>query len=207
MQLHQARPPYVEFRQIAIEDRQATIEKGRRVTKDINMAFIMQPGGRDQVEKVAEEWLSQIKHKMLSGAPDAYPPEWVDGFRKKFDMWKEGIEAPPDGMNLREVSFLSPSAVQNYQAMGVMTVEDLAGMDEVAMQNVGMGARSDRDKARAYLKSIQDHGAATEEVAALRAQVETQNQTIAELRDVIGDLKLQIDSTAPRRGRPPANAN
>jgi len=206
MQLHQARPPFVEFHQIAVEDRQATIESGRRTTRDVNMAFIMQPGGRDQVEKVAEDWLLQIKHKMLNGAPDAYPPEWVDGFHKKYEMWKQGIDAPIDGTSLRQVSFLSPSAVENYLAMRIVTVEDLANMDEVAMQNAGMGARVDRDKARAWLDSTSDHGKTAEQIAALTATVETQAQTIAELRDVIGDLKLQLDSSiAPKRGRPAAN--
>jgi len=206
MQLHQARPPYVEFHQVAVEDRNATIEKGRRITKDVNMAYIMQPGSRDQVEKIAEEWLAQIKTRMLNGAPDAYPEEWVSGFHKKFEMWKEGIEAPLNGTNLRQVSFLSPASVENYQARRIMTVEDLASMDEVAMQNAGMGARADRDKAQAYLKNITDHGAATEELAALRATVETQNQMISELREIIGSLQAQNEA-APRRGRPPANAN
>lgn len=196
MHVHQSRPPYVEFKQVAVEDRQATIEQGRRITKDLNMAFIMQPGSKDQVEKIAEDWLAQIKNKMLTGAPDAYPPEWVDGFHKKFEMWQAGIETPPNGTSLRQVAFLSPASIENYQAMRIITVEDLAAMDEVAIQHAGIGSRSDRDKARAFLQSTADHGKAVEEIAALKATIETQASTIEELRRNQAELTAQITELA-----------
>jgi hypothetical protein len=206
MQLHQARPPYVEFKQVAVEDRQATIEAGHRVTKDVSMAFIMQPGSKDQVEKVAEEWLAQIKRKMLSGAPDAYPPEWVDAFQKKFDMWKQGIEAPLNGTSLRQVTFLSPATVENYIAMRVLTVEDLAALDEVAIQHAGMGARADRDKARAWLTSAEDQGKAAEQIAALSATVETMKTQMEALQEQNRNLVAQLADSGAAKTRARAAA-
>jgi hypothetical protein len=139
VQIAQARPPFVEFKQIAKHDPKRSEELGYRVTKNVDMAFIMQPGSRDQVEIEAEAWLNSIKRKMLDAAPDAYPQEWVDGFRKKYEMWKEGNEAPLNGTSVKEWPVLSPAQVQNFIALGLLTIEDVAAMTEEAMGRYGMG--------------------------------------------------------------------
>ena len=53
----QARPPFVEFKQVAKHDPKRSEELGYRVTKNVDMAYIMQPGSRDQVEIEAKAWL------------------------------------------------------------------------------------------------------------------------------------------------------
>lgn len=168
MEIAQGRPPFVEFKQVAVEDRNASIEAGRRVTKNVNMAFIMQPGSRDQVEKVAEEWIEQIKRQAYAGH---YPETWAQHFEAKFKAWLAGIETPDSGLPIKEWPVLSPAEAENLIAAKILTVEDLANLSEEAMANVGMGMRALRDKARAWLEAAVDTGKSAERISALEAQV------------------------------------
>lgn len=72
--------------------------------------------------------------------------------------------------------------------MNCKTVEDLAEINEGGMQRIGLGAHDLRNKARAWLQSMLDHGGTTikiasleQENAVLRASVETLEKKVAEL--------------------------
>lgn len=195
------RPPFVEFKTIAKDDRIASEEKGFRVTRDVDFAFIMQAGSKDCVEKEAAAWLASIKQKLVSGSPDAYPQEWVDSFHKKYAAWKEGQDAPVNGTSVREWPLLSPAQAQNFIALGMPAIEDVAAMTEEAMQRFGMGARVLRDKAREWLQGKDVAAAVMEENNALKIQ-------LAELADRLAKLEAApvasgADEDKPRRGRPP----
>lgn len=189
--IQQVRPPFVQFKQIAKDDKRATMEKGYRVTKDVDMAFIMQPGAKDCVEIEAQAWLASIKLKMLEGAADAYPQEWVDGFHKKYELWKQGMDAPVNGTSVREWPLLSPAQVQNFLTIGITTIEDVAAMTEDAMTRVGMGARDLREKARGWLNGSQVSASITEENNQLKAQ-------LAEVLSRLSELENK-----PKAGRKP----
>lgn len=168
MEIAQGRPPFVEFKQVAIEDREQSMAAGRRVTKNINMAFIMQPGSRDQVEKVAEEWIEQIKRQSYAGN---YPETWAQAFEARFNAWLTGKETPESGLPVREWPVLSPAEAENLISAKVFTVEDLANLNEEAIANLGMGMRLLRDKARAWFDAGNDSGKNAERLVALEVQV------------------------------------
>ena len=192
--LQQARPPFVEFKQVAMHDPQKSIELGYRVTRDVDFAFIMQPGSKDCLEKEASEWLASIRRKSLEGAHDAYPPEWVDGFHKKFDAWKSGQEPPADGTSVKEWPILSPAQVQNFLSLRIITIEDVAALTEEAMQRVGMGSRELREKAREWLQTSELSKAAVTENSMLKAE-------LAELKQQVADL-LAAGSVHQERKKP-----
>jgi len=193
MQIAQARPPFVEFKRIAMPDPVRTQELGRRVTKDVDFAFIMQPGSRDQVERVAEDWLAMIKQKNLDASPDAYPDEWVRAFHDKYKAWKEGQELPPNGTSVKEWPVLSPSQAENFIALRILTIEDVAAMTEDALGRYGMGGRELREKAREWLKGSDVAGQVMQE----------NNELKRKLAELSARLE-QLESTeAPRRGRKP----
>ena len=191
MQIAQARPPFVEFKQVAIHDAKRSNELGYRVTKDVDRAYIMQPGSRDVFEIDAEQWLKQIRQKAIDDAHDAYPREWIDQFQKKYDLFKEGQEAPPNGTHVREWPHLSPSQVQNFVAARIITVEDVANLTEEALGRVGLGTRELRDKAREWLASRDMARNALQENDALKAQLAELTARLAEL-----------EADKPKRGRP-----
>lgn len=192
MQIAQARPPFVEFKRIAVADVKRTQELGRRVTKDVDFAFIMQPGSRDQVERIAADWLKMLKDKALNGSPDSYPQEWIDGFHRKYEAWQQGQDAPLNGTSVREWPALSPSQAANFVALNILTIEDVAAMTEDAMRNVGMGGRDLREKARDWLAGGEIAKTVQQENEGLKAQLAELSARLAELE---GDK--------PRRGRKP----
>jgi hypothetical protein len=188
-----ARPPFVEFKRVAQHDPKASVEAGYHKTRDVDVAYIMQPGSKDVHEKKAVEWLESIKRKGLEGAADAMPPEWIDGFHKKYSAWKEGLEPPIDGTSVREWSYLSPAQVENLISIRVLSIEDCAAMTEEAMGRFGMGGRQLRDKAREWLKGKEISQTVMQENDALKKQ-------LAELADRLAQLETPVEK--PKRGRP-----
>ena len=83
---------------------------------------------------------------------------------------------------------LSRAQVENLLAAGVRTVEDVAAMNESAMQKVGLGARELKKKAVAYLET-RDANKATEMINALRVENETKDQRIASLEARLAALE------------------
>jgi hypothetical protein len=197
MELHQARPPFVEFKRVAIHDKLRSEELGRRVTKDLDMAFIMQPGSKDQVERIAVDWLAMLKIKSVNGSPDAYPQEWIDGFHRKFDSWKNGQDAPLDGTSVKEWPVLSPSQADNFISMRILTIEDVAAMTEEAMRSYGMGGREFKQKAQEWCKG---KDSATLENEFLKKQLLELTQRLSQLEQIADntDEPLQV-----KRGRKP----
>lgn len=191
LSVNQPRPPFVEFKQVAVEDRNASIAAGRRVTKNVNMALIMQPGSRDQLEIIAEDWLETLKRSLYDGSPNAYPEEWVAQFRTKFESWKQGIEAPVSGTHVREWAAIGPAEVENLLSLKIFTVEDVGAMTEEAMAKYGMGGRALRDKARDWLSAQSVAQDVAKENNDLKKQLEELTARIAELE------------ASPKRGRPP----
>lgn len=175
------RPPYVEFKKIAKEDPKRSVELGYRVTKDVDMVFIMQAGSKDQVERIATEWLASIKRKLLENAHDAYPEDWVSGFHKKFEMWKEGHDIPVNGTSVKEWPVLSPAQAENFIALRILTVEDVAAMTEESLGRFGMGARELKDKATKWLADRAGKNLVEQENAELREKLEALTKRLEEL--------------------------
>lgn len=194
-----ARRPHVRFKQVAVEDRGETIKKGRVVTRDVNMAYIMQPGSKDEVERPAEEWIQQIRRNMLEESPNAYPAEWVEIFERNYGLFKQGTEIPIEGTHLKNWPLLTPAQAENLTAMNIFTVEEVANMNEEALQAYGIGGRDLRDKAKAYLQSADDLGKSAQEIAALKADNETLSRTIEALTQRLTALEEKKGPGRPRK--------
>jgi hypothetical protein len=183
VEIAQARPPLVEFKQVGRPDAKRSEEAGRRITKDVNLACITQPGSRDTFEISADEWLAKIRRNAIEGTHDAYPQEWVDQFYKKYEMWKAGQEAPVSGTHVKEWPLLSPAQVQNFISLRIITIEDVANLTEEAIQRAGMGTRELRDKAREWLAKRELANNAVQENEALKAQLAALTAQVQELLD------------------------
>ena len=192
----QARPPFVIFQERSEEDRNASISAGRMVMKSVDYAIIRQIGSKDTVEKEAISWLNDNDRLASNGS---MPNEWAIGFRKKYDQWKEGREAPPVGYPLKDWASISKARAENYAQIGIFTVEDVAGMNEEAMQRAGMGARADKDRAQAFLDSRLTHGNA-EQLAALRAEAADKDTRIQQLEAQLANLAARLDGVEEKRG-------
>lgn len=192
LSIQETRPPYVEFKQVAVEDRNATIESGIRKTKNVDMAYIQQIGQRDSVEKNAEEWLEQLKKQCYEGRQ---PEVWYAHFKKKYDDWKAGRETPEVGTPVKEWPVLSPADVENMLAMKTFTVEDVSNWSEEAIAKFGVGGRVLRDKARAWLSS---GNKTAEKLVAL----EVENKQLQDMINTLSEKIKALEEDKPKRGRP-----
>ena len=191
----EARPPYVEFEDRSVEDRDASIKEGRLVMRPVHYAVIRQIGNKDTIEKEAGPWLDHLDVLVQAGS---YRREWAEAFRKKYEAWKAGQEGPALGFTSKQWASVSKAQADNLINVGVTTVEDLASANEQTLQRVGMGARALQDKARAWLDSAKAHGNA-EELAALRAKVGDLEQANKDLREKLERFLADDDSGKRKR--------
>lgn len=179
------RPPFIEFIETAIEDRNETIAQGRLVMKPQEMVVIRQIGSKDSIEFIADEWLKQQETLAMSGR---LPPEWAALYRAKYKAWKDGKEGPVNGFPIRDWPSVNRAMAENLIALGVVAVEDLANANEPTLERIGMGARALQQKAKAFLESTKgtvNH----EELAGLRAQLSDRDERISDLEKRLAALE------------------
>lgn len=104
--------------------------------------------------------------------------EYRNRFHSMYQKWKETGETPVEGTRLELCAMYRPSEIAELKAMKIHTVEQLAAIPDSALSS-GLGFRSMRDKAIAYLgsanggatKLVADNEAMKAELAALKEQI------------------------------------
>lgn len=190
------RPPYVRFETRAVEDRNASIEAGHYVAKNVDFALITPPGTKDCVERPAEEWLLQNRDKARAGTLD---PKWAESFDYAYKQWKLENAIPEMGTPIKGWPVLSPAQQVSCLAANVRTVEDLAALHENGLQRIGMGARDLQNKAKAWLSAAEDKGKIASENAALLAENESLRNEVDNLRRRLEALESQQEASPRRR--------
>ena len=192
MQIDAPRAPWVDFRTIAEEDRQASIDKGSYVAKDVDYAFITPAGSKDCVEKPVADWFQQLKEQVENGR---FPEEWLRNYQHKYQQWKETGEIPVVGTAVKNWAVASPAQIEMLLKLHVRTVEQLAGANEEVIGRLGMGARSLVDKAKAYVEQQESGvGKLVEENAALKQQAESSTQALAVQAEQLKVLQAQVEA-------------
>jgi hypothetical protein len=111
-------------------------QEGRPIFEDREFVRILIPGDRRSmaVEPVGE----------------AHKGRWP----REYEAFRAGREAPVEGTPLSEwpVSMMSPARVQELAWFNLRTVEQLAAVNDVQLQSLGMGARELRERARTWLE-------------------------------------------------------
>ena len=151
--IQQARPPHVVFERREEEDRQASIEAGRYVAKDVDYAIITPSGSKDRVERIVDDWFLMLEGEVRS---DRWPREWMTQLQSGYAAWKSGQLPPESGTPLSSWPALSPAQVRNWQQLNVRTIEELAEVNEEAIAAYGMGGRDMRARAALYLENVKD---------------------------------------------------
>jgi hypothetical protein len=172
------RPPYVRFERRPVEDRTKLLQSGRYGFKDVDIACITSPGQKDIVERPAQEWLTYLAKQADDGR---IPSTWVEHFRKTYDSWQQGQEAPVSGTPIKGWALLSPAQQENVIQANIRSVEDLAAANDSAIGAIGMGGLTYRDKARAWLAESEKQGSTAEQLASLQRDNEALKAQVAEL--------------------------
>ena len=162
------RPAYVRFERRAVEDKRASLEAGRSVSKDVDYALITPPYSKDLVEIKVETWLENTRRNVKNGRT---PKKWFEQWQRAYQDFQNGQETPLDGTPIKEWSAISPAQIKNLLAINILTVEDLAGVNDEGIRRIGMGGLELKRKAENWLKAATDHGPLTMKVT----QLETEN--------------------------------
>lgn len=187
-----ARAPYVRFEKRAEKDAEASIEKGSNVYKDVEYALITPPGSKDCVERVAKEWFEYLETQVQG---NRFPETWLRMFRSRYDAWQKTGEVPIEGTSILNWPLITPSEAKALQDLFILSVEDLAGANEQAVQSIGMGGRNLKEKAKQFLRAQGDGGGkVAEEMVALKQKLDDQATALAESTRQIAMLKSQLQS-------------
>lgn len=193
MYIAQEVPPHVRFESRPEEDRNASIESGMMVYKDVDYAIITPQGGKDVVEKRATDWLADIKRKSMVGQ---YNREWAERFEKMYQLYKTDQELPVHGTPLKMCPAFTPAEIKQCEALNIRTLEEAAAMNEPAMANGGMGMRAIKQRALTMLENADKQQASQ--------KIEAQNVIISDLQRQIKELRELIslyEEEKPKRGR------
>lgn len=164
------RPPYVVFETRPVENRTKTLEakNGLPVYDDVAFAIITPPGSKDQIERIASDWFEEKAAQVRAGR---WPGEWHQAFKGAYEAWLKDEEPPVNGLSIKQWPGLTKSQYESLRAIRVMTVEDVAAMNEEAIGRLGMGGRALKQRAQEFLTAAKDIGVSAERIAALQAQV------------------------------------
>ena len=196
-----ATAPWVEFRKVSEEDRQASVDAGTYIARDVDYAFITPAGSKDCIEKPVKEWFEQLATQVENSR---FPAEWLKAFRTRYESWVESGEIPVQGTSVKNWAVASPSQIEMLLKVNVRTVEQLAVANEEVIGRLGMGGRNLVEKAKAYTKQRESGvGKLAEENANLKQRLEQSDLVTAELKAQLDQLKAQF--AALPRGEPVAN--
>lgn len=183
------RPPFVAFETWPEEDRNASIQAGHYVGRDIDYAFITPAGSKDRIQRVVKEWFEQLAVDVQS---ERFPAEWLTHYRKMYEAYKAGETVVPNGMPLRDWPGLSPALLKTLNALNLFAVEDVAAANEETITRMGMGGRSLKQRAVDYLAAAKNVGKVAEDASAMRAMNERLQATVDTQAEQLAALQRQV---------------
>lgn len=192
----EARPAYVRFERVAVEDKAASLAAGQYVAKDVDYALVTPMGSKDVFKAKVSDWLANMRQESQNGR---LPESWLTHYQAAYRAWQEGQTLPVQGTPVRGWGVISPAQQETLIQLHVLTVEDVAAMNDEALTRIGMGAGELRTKARAWLSQMQDKGPLTMEVTALRTENATLKTSVETLTQQVQALLARMPSGAVER--------
>jgi hypothetical protein len=144
---------HVEFFMLARIDIEASTEANRPIFADVPYIKIYIPGDKDNI--VIEPVWDQHKQR--------FPQQW--------EQFKRGEEQTVKGTPLKSAPFLTPALVAELNYMKIMTIEQLAALNDTAMGF--RGAQEYKQAAKRYLDVTGSNSVLLDRIAALEAQIGT----------------------------------
>lgn len=177
------RPAYVTFERVAVEDKAASLREGHYIARDVDYVNVTPPYSKDIWKAKVSQWFDNMKQDVQNGR---LPREWMDGYIRKYEAWKNGQEIPLEGTAIKGWGVISPAQQETLIRLNILTVEDLAGVTDEGAKRIGMGAMELKNKAKAWLAQLNDRGPLTLEMAAVK-------QENAVLKGSIEALTAQVE--------------
>jgi hypothetical protein len=186
------RPAYVQFERRAIEDKAASIRDGTYRAKDVDFALVTPPYSKDCVEQKVDQWLINMERNVRDGR---VPETWANQWKEALKRWREGQEMPVNGTPIKGWGVISPAQQATIIGINCRTVEDLAAINDEGIRRLGMGAIELRDKAKAWLASMNEHGSVAVKMAAIEQENRMLKSSLETMAKQIDALKTMLPDT------------
>ena len=182
--------PVVTFELRPIEDRSIPSTDGVSQMKDVAYAIVRAPGSKDALEKLAVDWLNQLKIYAKDGR---VPPQWPSEYAEAFRLWSAGEEIPLNGTGIKSWPPLTPAQRKNILAAGILTVEDLANANDEIRTRIGMGAHGLQQLAQKWLAESKDTGVLARGLEAARVELEAAKELIKAQAAALAELRALVE--------------
>lgn len=196
------KPAYVRFERVALDDPQASVKAGHYVARDVDFALITPAYSKDIFKTEVATWFENMKIDVLAGR---LPEEWVERYKSQYAAWKRGEELPLNGTPIKGWGVISPAQQETLIRMTVLTVEDLADINDEGIRRIGMGALDLKRKALAWIAQLKDKGPLTVKMAAIEAENASLKNSVETLTEQVQALlaasNVQKVYEAPRETR------
>lgn len=146
------------------QNHKKTKEQGRPIFDQVEMVSIQAPGNR-KTEHVANA------HSMHYDSNVGKQHTYAERFAEAYRAFKDEVEDHVAGTPITEASFLDTAQKAEMRAAKIYTIEQLAGMADRNVRNMGMGFRTYVDQAKAYLDTALGTTALASEMDELRRQI------------------------------------
>lgn len=191
------RPAHVWFERVAIEDKAASLQQGRYVAKDVDYVNVTPAYSKDCFRSKVESWMENVERDVQAGRT---PERWAEHWKESYRRWQNGQEMPLTGTPIRGWGVISPAQQETLIRMNCLTVEDLADTNEEGMRRIGMGALDLRNKAKAWLATVQDHGPVTIKMAELEKENANLTTQVGTLMEQVMALSSQVKAMSGPQG-------
>ncbi len=162
----------VRFYNKKVVDPDLSAQMGRSMFKETPYVFIQEPGERDYID-------DPLANKPW--APQRFPHQYAQFLKQQ--------EQAPEGTPIDFLFPQHPYIGENLRSMSIQTIEQMAGMQDTGLQNIGMGAFQWRDKAKNYL-AIANKGIGAHK---LQAELDARDNTIQTMKSQMDEMRTRID--------------
>jgi len=194
MQILAELPPFVEFEEVEIEDREATLKAGEFVGIPVDMIKVHPAGSKDCIVRNYKEWLEQKKQDASEGR---FPKTHLFAIQEQYQAWKNGTPKPTYGTPLKDWKHATPQLLKAMNAVHISTIEELALCNEETIKRLGMGSRVLKNKAEMFMRGEKipedimfSHSEVSDKIAGKKAtsiEVDGEEVTADELKLNIAD--------------------
>ena len=194
----------------------ASQKQGAPVYDRVLMAEIRSPGFKTQIHtpEIEIHFADGTVRQRLSGYREdgsGRDLTWREVLKTYLDAWEKEQETPDDGTPLETWPRLDVAMIAALREAGVYSVEMLAGVPDNQLGRIGMGGRTLRDQAIAYLEEVKGNAQNNKliaENAELRERMARMEEALAAIKRADAE-KGEGDMPEPQKrgpGRPPKNA-
>lgn len=170
---------FKQFYSRTVQDPVASREAGRPIFAQVPYIRIQQRGERDTFDQPANDYYKRRFRK-----------EWED-----FQADRDALQSAT-GTPLAVLFPVNPEIVENLRYLKIFTVEDLAGLNDTQVQNIGMGGMDFRQRAQAFINAA-DAGKGMHQLQTAIERLETQHnadkERIANLERALTETQAKLE--------------